>query len=243
MSSWFDVGRSLLGSWPNQVSGWGEDAIEAYCKELAARGLEPGDALRAIRSCGEGAVPTASSLAKLARTDPLLPSGDELIQLLVGEGGVLRLPAERAAERRRRSAACERRCDNGLLYDEATNTSYDCECRRGLAPATDEDMLERARDLHPRLAPFVERQGGPSRLRRLGLDDPENEHREARRHELRQAWVEFCADVDQRAAAALASGQRRGQLVDFDPLAALQSAPVERANLTERTTQPQEVSQ
>jgi len=40
------LARALLGSWPQQVSGWGQEGIAAYLSELEARGVEP-DALLA----------------------------------------------------------------------------------------------------------------------------------------------------------------------------------------------------
>jgi hypothetical protein len=45
--TWRDFARAALGSWPN--AGWDSDTVAAYVSEIEARGIEPAEALRAVR--------------------------------------------------------------------------------------------------------------------------------------------------------------------------------------------------
>lgn len=87
---WRPVAKALVGSWPSQVSSWGNEAVAAYCDELAARDVTPAQALVAIRACpaDQKFPPSAPELAGMARRDPSVPTFDEAYQQLYGPGGV-----------------------------------------------------------------------------------------------------------------------------------------------------------
>lgn len=90
-AEWKPVGAALLGSWPSNVGSWGAEALAAYIAELQARGVDPEQALVAIRSCPaeQKFPPSAPELAGLARRDPSRPTFDEAYQMIYGPGGVL----------------------------------------------------------------------------------------------------------------------------------------------------------
>jgi hypothetical protein len=92
---------------------------------------------------------------------------------------------------------------------------------------TDEDrnraMLDRASELHPLVAAFVNRYG-LHRLRMLEVDDPE--YGELRRKELAGEWDQFCEAMEGRDVAALVSG-RRGEIGRFDPMSVLGAKPAQ----------------
>lgn len=62
-NDWGDVALVLLGTWPQQVSSWGEVAVEAYVNELAHRGLTPEAAGETLRSMTGEFPPSAASVA------------------------------------------------------------------------------------------------------------------------------------------------------------------------------------
>jgi hypothetical protein len=207
------VGKALLGSWPQQVAAWGPQAIAAYVNELAARGLTPDETLVAIRTWPTPTDPTrdfppsASALAAHARRDPDRPSFEEMW------AQVRLCLAARSPVRKARWEPGER-----AELDELA-------------------ALERAAkpDIKPLVEAFIRHQGGPSRLRALDLDDPGNEHREARRHDLRGAWEEFCSKADERGVAALIGGVRRGEIGRVDPLPAITGGSQVESSNEERT--------
>ena len=195
MSTWEDVGEALLGSWPGTVVGWGRDGIDAYLVVLQKRGLTADDTLRAILTwpAGSDFPPSAPNLAAQALEDPSVPTFDEAWQLI---------RVCLAARTQVRKAIWEPGEREGLNEQAMRD--------RSLEP-----------DIHPLVASFVDRQGGPLRLRSLGLDDPENQYREARRHELAERWAEHCDVFEGREVAALASGRRGEGLGRLDPLSVL----------------------
>ena len=215
------VARALLGSWPSQVAGWGEEAIAAYLEELEARGVTAERALVAIRSCPENQAfpPSAAQLAGLARRNPDEPTFPELLEAIYAADGVLRPRTGRAQAMRARIAACVRGCDDGWVYDEAANANRPCECRGVAEPVTDEMRLARADELHPLIGGFVRAHGLPH-LSRLNPDD--SQWGEANRRRLKDEWEEFCDREDARDVAQLVVGGRRGELVQFHPGAMLE---------------------
>lgn len=210
MSDWADVGRALLGSWPALVSSWGQDAIEAYVLELGSRGLSPEEALVGLRSWEGDIPPNAGKVLELARRDLDEPIFEEMIEAVWGQGGVLSPRSAEVKRQRMRIASCSRGCDDGWIVDVEANSATPCECRGVIRATSDEERLERAAEFHPRICGFVHSQG-LEHLKALGLDDPTNEHREARRVELRRAWDKFSAQQDRRDVAALVGvAPRRG---------------------------------
>jgi hypothetical protein len=191
------VARALLGSWPQQVSAWGPDAINEYVNELAARGLSVDQALDAIRTWPTPEDPTkdfppsASALVQHALRDPEAPSLPEFWEALTGPEGVLRA---RTRERRAFWEPGER--------DKLNEAA----------------MSERLLTKHELVQAFVLEQTIP-RLRVLGLDSPE--WGEARRRQLEEAWLAFVDRGQRRTAAALVAGARRGELRRADPLAVI----------------------
>lgn len=138
---WKPFALALLGSWPSQVSGWGREAIAAYCAELEARGLTPESAIVALRALGGDFPPSAGELAKPARRDPSRPTFAEAYRLLFEKGGAL----------------CKVHV-NGVFDTPAHMRSAEHELIRS-----------RLAELHPLIASFVERQG-IERLRTLPLE-------------------------------------------------------------------------
>jgi hypothetical protein len=180
----------LLGSWPSLVASWGREAIAAYIAELGARGLTPGEALRVIRTCDTTFPPSAPELAALARHDPSRPTFAEALALIYGPGGILR------ARTQLRKAVWEAG-ERDRLNDEAAR--------------------ERAAEMGPLIAAFVDVQG-LDRLRRLDLGDAA--YGAARRKQLADEWEEFIDVHEDRTVAALPAG-RRGEIGRLDPLRAL----------------------
>ena len=202
MSTWFDVGRALLGSWPSQVNSWGEDAIEAYLAELQARGVAADAALVAIRACpaGQRFPPSAPELAALARTDAAAPTFSEAAALIFGPGGVMKA---RTGARKVFWEIGERDRLNEIAG------------------------WERVSEMHPLIGAFIEREGF-SRLRDLNLED--EQYGAMRRAQLQKSWEAHCEAMRGRELAAVAQG-RRGELGSFDPLTALRlQKPAEITN-------------
>lgn len=191
--SWQPVAAALLGSWPNQVAAWGREAIAAYCHELAARGLDPGQALTAIRSCPatQAFPPSAAELAALGRRDPSQPTPEEAHRLIYASGGVLRA-----------------RVPAGVEFDNEAH----------MLAARDQAAVQRAGELHPRLGSFVAAVG-VEWLRSLNVGD--ERHGELRRKDFRDAWLRHCEAREGREVVAIASGAGRGGLRQLDPLAVL----------------------
>lgn len=129
MSDWKPVARALLGSWPQQVTGWGKEGIAAYLEELAERGVTPDGALVAIRSwpAGSDFPPSAANLAAAARRDPSVPTADDFYRLVYGPRGVLFARAPY--------------CDGEYEYSH------------------DEAARRRADQIHPLLGAYVRRYG------------------------------------------------------------------------------------
>lgn len=195
--TWRDVGRALLGSWPDRVAAWGEEAIAAYVEELGARGLTPERALAAIRSCPaeQRFPPSAAELLGLARHDPSTPTFVEAYRLIYGTRGVLRA--------RPRETSWPDEGERGRAYRQA---AYD-----------------RAAEMHPLVASFVVRYG-VNRLRMLEVDHPD--YGDLKRKDLEAAWMAHCEAMDGRDLAAIAQPPRSGEgLRQFDPLAALGAKP------------------
>lgn len=96
-----------------------------------------------------------------------------------------------------------------------------------LNPEVMRDAAARRRmeEIHPLVSSFIARYG-LTRLRLLEVDDPV--WGEVRRKELREAYDRHCEAMDGRDVAALASGQRRGEIGRLDPLAALGARPTAR---------------
>lgn len=140
---WKPVALALLGSWPQQVAGWGNEALAAYLAEIEARGVTPDRALVAVRTwpAGSDFPPSAPNLAAAARTDPSTPTFDEAYALVYGRGGVLRA----------------RPRYTGLPL---TDKDYLSASRARLS------------QMHPRVVEFVERYG-LERLRMLEVDHPD----------------------------------------------------------------------
>lgn len=178
--TWSRVGRALLGAWPNQVAAWGPDAIAAYVEELQARGVDADAALTAIRCCDadQRFPPSAPELAALARRDPSIPTFAEMLQSIVGSGGVLKARAQV------RKAS----------WNDGEREQLD-----------DEAAWRRADELHPLIRPFVEQQS-LDRLRSLDLDDPK--WGEARRKQLADAWAEHVDTHEHRELVAIATSHR-----------------------------------
>lgn len=197
MSEKAAVARALLGSWPQQVSAWGPDAINEYVNELAARGLSVDQALDAIRTWPTPAdpardfPPSASGLVQHALRDADAPSLGEFWEQLAGPDGVLRA---RTSERK-------------AFWEPGERDGLD-----------EEAMLERLTSKHPLVQGFVLEQT-IRRLRTLGLDDLE--WGEARRRQLEEAWVRFVDTGQRRTAASLVAGVRRGELTRANPLAVI----------------------
>jgi hypothetical protein len=194
--TWRDVGRALLGSWPDRVAAWGEEAIAAYVEELGARGLTPERALAAIRSCPaeQRFPPSAAELLGLARHDPSTPTFPEVLRLIYGTGGILRArPAE---------------------------TSWPDEGERGRA--YNEAARKRAAELHPLVASFVDRLRFDW-LRNLELDHPD--YGDIKRRDLAAAWDAHVETMDGRDLAALVMHPRGEGLHRHDPLSALGAKP------------------
>lgn len=194
--TWRDVGRALLGSWPDRVAAWGEEAIAAYVEELGARGLTPERALAAIWACPaeQKFPPSAPELLGLARHDPSKPTFVEALRLIYGVGGILRArPAE---------------------------TSFADEGERGRA--YEQAAYKRAAEMHPLIASFVGRYG-LDRLRALELDHPD--YGDLKRRDLEAAWNAHVEAMDGRDLAALVLHPRGEGLHRHDPLAALGAKP------------------
>ncbi|MET0604196.1 MAG: hypothetical protein ABW167_19585 [Baekduia sp.] len=64
--AWQRVTAALIGSWPGQVASWGEVAIEAFIGEVAQRGLQPQEAVAAIRAIKSDYAPSAGTLVAVA---------------------------------------------------------------------------------------------------------------------------------------------------------------------------------
>lgn len=188
-----EIGTALLGSWPGTMTAWGKEAIAAYISELRARGLTAEQTLTAIRTwpAGSDFPPSAPNLAALARQDPSTPTPEEAYRLIYGPRGVMRARP-------------------------APGGSYGSEAE--MLGARNEARVKRAYELHPMLGAFVER-FGVDRLAMLEVDDPD--YGELRRRDVREAWERHCEAMQGRDVAALAAGQRRGEMGRFDPLAAL----------------------
>jgi hypothetical protein len=194
-ASWRDVGRALLGSWPDRVAAWGEEAIAAYVEELQARGLTPETALAAIRSCPaeQRFPPSAAELLGLARHDPSKPTFVEAYRLIYGVGGILRA-------RPFLTSSWDDDGDRRRAYDQAAR--------------------EHAATMHPLVASFVDRYG-IDRLRLLEVDHPD--YGDIKRRDLEAAWDAHVEAMDGRDLAAIAAPRRGEGLrkVDYDPLSAL----------------------
>lgn len=204
-TSWHQVGRSLLGSWPDRIAAWGEEGIAAYVTELEARGVTPEQALTAIRSCpaGQNFPPSAPELAGLAHKDPSAPTFIEAYRLIFGHKGIL---AAKPAEKWFADQG-----EMGRAYRQA--------------------QRDRAGEMHPLVASFVERYGY-ARLEDLELNDPE--YGDAKRRELERQWDEHCEATEGRDLAALALPRGDGGLRRLDPLSAL---GLDRPALAESTTE------
>jgi hypothetical protein len=179
MSGWRDVTRALLGTWPSQVAVWGEDGISAYTAELAARGVDPERALLAIRAYDPDAdfPPSAAKLAQVARRDPGAPSGQEVVQILWGLGGVMHARASYPAGGWRGS-------DRDAADDQA--------------------RLDRATDFHPRVVAFIGSVGIDALKNR---DPRNEQYGEANRNWICREWDSFSEKADERGVAELLAGQ------------------------------------
>lgn len=187
--------------------------------------------------------PSASEFLAAARSDPSAPTFDEAYHLIFGPGGVLHGGTGRPAARREPADDCERCDGTGMML--AAGYRVACTCTRGLVPvaparwasererraAQNTAALERAAQLHPLVAAFIDRQG-IDRLRDLPVNDADWGDRH--RRDLQHAWERHVEAFDGRQIAALASG-RRGELARLDPLAALGLKP-EPAELTSEVT-------
>lgn len=193
MSDWRPVALALLGSWPDRVAAWGPEALAAYSAELEARGVSPEAALVAIRSCpaDQRFPPAAPELAALARRDPMTPTFEEAL-----------------AQIRLVCAARTVVVKGWWGAGERDRLDEQARCERAQRP-----------DIHPLVASFV-KDCGAAWLRGLGLDDPENRHRQARRVDLEKRWTKHAERIEEREVAALAGRHRRG-LARPDVFAAL----------------------
>lgn len=63
MAKWDTFAELMLGTWPGQVTSWGEDAIATYCGVLEARGVKPPDAEEAVLASTSVFPPSAGELA------------------------------------------------------------------------------------------------------------------------------------------------------------------------------------
>jgi hypothetical protein len=82
------VATALLGSWPDTIARWGQEAFAAYLSELEARGLYAADALLAIRAWPPGSdfPPSAPNLAGVALRDPTWPDWTDAFAQIWGTG-------------------------------------------------------------------------------------------------------------------------------------------------------------
>lgn len=158
--------------------------------------LEPERMVSALRQLlleGRRFRPSVSELLAAARTDPSRPTFHEAFTLIYGPRGILR------ARSKRPGAAV-------VYASEADRQAQQNDAAR-----------ERASEMHPLVAAFVERQGF-DRLRTLPVDD--EMWGEKHRRDLERAWDAHVEAFDGREIAVLASSGR-GELTHFDPLAAL----------------------
>lgn len=170
---------------------------DANVYRLLLDDVDPEGAMAAVKAIvleGQALRPRPGEIVARVRRDPGKPTFEEAFALIFGPRGVL--------------AA---RPGNG------GPVTYNSQAERRQAENT--AALERAADLHPLVASFVQRQG-VTRLRELPVVDPD--FGEIRRKELRDAWDRHCEAMDGRDVAALASGDRSALgLRKLDPLAAL----------------------
>lgn len=78
--SWGRLGAKfvqvLIGSFPSQVTAWGEEAIAAYCLELSKRGIFPAEAAKAVRKLTGDFPPSAGNLAHAVERERQGPPPD-----------------------------------------------------------------------------------------------------------------------------------------------------------------------
>jgi hypothetical protein len=79
----------LLGTWPQQVSGWGKSGIAAFLGQLGARGMTASEAVAAIQTCDDRFPPSAGELAAM-RSIPALTSDDVVRAIFDGPRCVLK---------------------------------------------------------------------------------------------------------------------------------------------------------
>lgn len=193
MTTWDQVAESLLGTWPGTVSAWGAEAISAFLKEVAARGIEPEQALLAIRTFepddpSRDFPPSAAKLAAAARRDPSRPTPAEGVQMV----------------------------EHALKARAASSKSV---WQPGERDRADEQaVIARAQELHPDIFGFIT-SCGIRRLRSLGLDDPQ--HGAARRKILEDQFREWQERHDERRVLSLVSGRGEGGLARLNPVAAI----------------------
>lgn len=76
LEAWRKVTEVLIGSWPGLVAQWGIDAIEAYVKEVAVRGAEPAEVIRALRAHKGEFPPSAGSVIAIVERQRQGPAPD-----------------------------------------------------------------------------------------------------------------------------------------------------------------------
>lgn len=198
MTAAADVAGALIGTWPQHVTAWGPEAIQAYVDELGARGLDPDRILDAIRSWptpedpAKDFPPSAAALAQHALRDPDAPAFTEVWDALMGPGGVLRA---RTSERKAVWGPREREKADELA------------------------MADRLVSIPELVQAFVAEVTLPG-LRARGLGDPE--YGAARRRQLEDEWNRFVDRGQRRVTARLVAGARRERLRRADPVAAIQ---------------------
>ena len=191
------VARALLGSWPGTVTAWGKDAFAAYIDELRARGLTADRVLVAVRTWPAGS--------------DFPPSAPNLAAAARND------PSKPTFEEAYRLIYGP----GGILRAQPVDRTFPDGV--SMARAYNEARTVRAGEVHPLVGSFAVR-FGLERLGALEVDHPE--YGGLKRKELREAWDRHCEAMEGRDVAALVSGERRGELGRFDPLAVVGRRPV-----------------
>lgn len=182
----------LLGSWPGTMAAWGREAITAYLTVLEQRGLTAEQVSNAILAWPSGSdfPPSAPNLAAAALKDPSTPTFDETLTLI------------RAALR---------------AYNLPLKGDFTAEAQ--MIRAREQNVLDRARDMHPLTGAFIARHGVGRLMDEVSALD--GEYGAIRRNELAEAWEHHVDAMRDRDVHSLTAADRRGELRKFDPLAAL----------------------
>jgi hypothetical protein len=186
---WDTFAGLVTEGWPGQFD---DNAADSWRTLLD--GTEPATAAEALRRLlleGHRFRPSVSEVLEAARRDPSKPTFAEAYLLIYGRRGALRARPERRVYRDHK--------EQRKLEDDA--------------------IRERAGQLHPLVATFIDRQG-IGRLQQLPVNDPE--WGEKHRRDLEKAWDQHAEAMADRDVAQLAAAPgRRHALGKFDPLAAL----------------------